>query len=122
MRTGVQRFKGNKLNNIKVVDADGKKFDSRKEYTRWLILRNMEEKGRIRNLRRQVKYVLIPSQKIDGKVVERECSYYADFVYELDGETVVEDTKGYKKGSTYNIFVIKRKMMLKEYGLKIREV
>lgn len=38
------------------------KFDSRKEYERWGELRGMEERGEIRNLRRQVEFELIPKQ------------------------------------------------------------
>jgi hypothetical protein len=39
-----------------------------------------------------------------------------------DGQQIVEDVKGYKKGAAYNIFVIKRKMMLHFRGIRINEV
>lgn len=104
--------------------ACGIKFDSRKEAGRWLDLSVLEKAGKISNLRRQVKYVLIPSQrKSDGKV-EREVSYYADFVY-FDNENkkeVVEDVKGMKMGVAYNVFVIKRKLMLFKYGIEVKEI
>jgi len=35
---------------------------------------------------------------------------------------VVEDVKGLKKGAAYQVFVIKRKLMLDRYGIEIKEV
>lgn len=107
----------NKFNAKKTV-LFGQTFDSRKEADRYLVLRSMEQSGIIKDLRRQVTYELIPKQP-----GERAASYTADFVY-LDGagKTVVEDVKGYKKGAAYALFVIKRKLMLKEYGIKVKEI
>ena len=107
----------NKYNAKKCV-CDGEVFDSTKEMHRYQKLKLLEKAGEIQNLRRQVKYVLIPSQRIDGKVVEREVAYKADFVYEADGETVVEDAKGVKTTD----YIIKRKMMLLFYNIRIKEV
>ena len=115
------------------VTVLGMEFDSRKEARRWFELRALEQAGEISNLQRQVKYVLIPAQrefyigktgqKKAGKVLERECSYRADFVYtDSQGRTVVEDCKGYKGGGAYAVFVIKRKLMLWRYGIRIKEV
>lgn len=100
--------------------VDGIKFDSKKEANRWLELKLLERAGEISHLQRQVKYELIPSQKIDGKVVERPCSYIADFVYHdfPTNEVVVEDTKGYKTPD----YIIKRKLMLYVHGIRIKEV
>ena len=116
-----------KYHNKKII-RDGETFDSIKEYHRWIELCLMERAGVISDLQRQVKYVLIPSQYQEcgkkKKCIERECSYYADFVYhdnEAD-ETVVEDVKGYKGGGAYEIFKIKRKLMLHVHGIKIVEV
>lgn len=106
-----------KYNSIK-TEVDGIKFDSKKEANRWQELKILERAGEISHLTRQVKYELIPSQKVDGKLVERPCSYIADFVYLEDGETVVEDTKGYKTPD----YIIKRKLMLQVHGIRIREV
>lgn len=115
-------------------------FDSRKEERRYQELRLMERAGEIDNLRTQVKFVLIPAQREEsrdvytrgpqkgkhkpGRVIEHEVSYYADFVYHdinTDRE-VVEDVKGYRDGAAYKIFVLKRKLMLWRYGIKIKEV
>lgn len=106
--------------NSKKTIVDGQVFDSRKEAKRYQELLLLEEVGAIKNLSRQVKYVLIPSQRDEetGKVVERECSYRADFKYTEDGKTVVEDVKGFKTKE----YIVKRKMMLWKYGIRIREV
>lgn len=104
--------------HAKKCEWDGEVFDSKKELQRYKELKLLEKAGEIQNLRRQVKYVLIPSQRIDGKVVEREVAYKADFVYEADGETVVEDAKGVKTTD----YIIKRKMMLLFYNIRIKEV
>lgn len=110
----------NKYNAKKVV-IDGEVFDSRKEYYRWCDLRLLERAGKISELKRQVKYVLIPAQRDEnGKLIEREVSYIADFEYRQDGVRVVEDTKGYKRGAAYQLFTIKRKLMLLK-GIKVKE-
>ena len=78
----------------------------------------MERAGLITDLRCQVPYILIPAQYIDGKCVEKSCKYVADFVYRKDGELVVEETKGFKTKD----YIIKRKLMLHIYGIRIREI
>lgn len=111
-----------KYKNKKIKTEDGI-FDSKKEFNRWLQLKKLEEEGSIKNLQRQVEFVLIPAQKNDlGKVIERKCSYVADFVYDFMDEKIVEDVKGYRKGVGYSFFVIKRKLMLWVYKIKVVEV
>ena len=103
----------------KKVEVDGIVFDSKKEARRYQELKLFEKAGAISQLKRQVKFVLIPPQRLDGKVVERECCYIADFVYlDKEGEMVVEDVKGVKTRD----YIIKRKIMLYMYGIKIKEV
>ena len=130
----------NKYGNKKVMFL-GETFDSKKEKDQWLILRHQEEMGEIRDLQRQVEFELIPAQyedvitytktgkeKITKKLVERKCSYVADFVYfdTKSGEKVVLDTKGYDKKSGKFIetpeFKIKRKLMLYVHNIKIKIV
>ena len=108
-----------KYHNKKVV-RDGETFDSVKEYRRFCELLLLEKGGVISDLQRQVKYVLIPSQKEGKKTIERECSYKADFVYTDNetGETVVEDVKGMRT----EVYKIKRKLMLWVHHIKISEV
>lgn len=106
-----------KYHNRKIT-RDGETFDSVKEYRRWCELKLLERAGVIKNLDRQVKFELIPSQKVDGKVVERPVNYVADYVYEQDGKTVVEDVKGMKTKD----YILKRKMLLYFHGIRIKEV
>ena len=71
------------------------------------------------DLKRQVKFELIPSQRMYGKVVERPCTYIADFSYldMLTCSTIVEDTKGFKTP----VYRIKKKLMLWVHGIRIKE-
>lgn len=127
---GDQRFgnlRKSKYNNQK-TEICGEKFDSKKEADRWLVLRDMERRGLIRDLKRQVKYVLIPAQREpveDGSerltpLLEREWAYVADFVYFPTGEEnpVVEDVKGFRTDG----YKAKRKAMLWFHGIRIKEV
>lgn len=110
----------NKYHNKKVT-VDGITFDSVKEARRYSELILLQRAGKIKDLRRQWKYVLIPSQyaEVDGKrkCIERECTYVADFVYLQDGEIIVEDTKGFRTPE----YKIKRKLMLFLKGIRIKE-
>ncbi len=110
--------KANKYGNRKIT-RDGETFDSVKEYRRFCELSLLEKAGMVTDLKRQVKYELIPSMRVNGKVAERPCTYVADFVYKDEsGSVVVEDTKGYKTKD----YIIKRKLMLWVHGIRIREV
>lgn len=106
-----------KYGNRKVA-LDGMTFDSRKELARWRELLMLQMAGQIRGLSRQVKFELLPSQKEDGKVVERPVTYIADFVYSKDGTVIVEDVKGYKTQE----YILKRKLLLYMHGIRINEV
>ena len=99
--------------------VDGITFDSKKEANRYGVLRLLERAGKISHLQRQVKYILIPKQTDPetGKVLERECSYVADFVYDENGKTVVEDVKGCRTPD----YKLKRKMMLYFHGIRLKE-
>lgn len=109
--------------------AEGQEFDSKKEACRYAELRMLEKAEVITDLQKQVKYVLIPTQREPdtvgirggvhkGKLLEKECSYIADFVYKQNGKTVVEDTKGFRTPD----YKIKRKLMLYMHGIRIREI
>jgi len=105
----------------KKVTYDGKTFDSQKEAQRYAELRLLERGKVISDLQCQLEFLLIPSQRDkNGKVIERAVKYVADFVYidNKTGQTIVEDTKGFRTKE----YIIKRKLMLKEYGIRIREV
>lgn len=105
-----------KYHNKKTV-LNGERFDSKKEAARWQELCLLQRAGKISHLNRQVTYTLIPAQYIDGKCVERSCNYIADFVYKENGNLIVEDAKG-KRTPEY---VIKRKLMLQVYGIRVKE-
>lgn len=117
-----------KYHAVKINTPDGV-FDSKKEYRRWLELLRMQEDGEIKDLQRQQVYELIPAYKEPdtvgpkggirkGKVIEKACTYIADFCYIQNGELVVEDTKGMKTPD----YIIKRKLMLFRQGIRIKEV
>lgn len=103
--------------HAKKVELDGMVFDSMKEAARWRELVLEQRAGAIKDLRRQVKYELIPAHK--GVVrSERACAYIADFTYYRGGEFIVEDVKGVRT----EVYKIKRKLMAAKYGIEIREV
>lgn len=112
-------------------------FDSKKEHRRYNELLILQRSGEISDLQTQVRFELIPAQyetverygkcgnrlKDEKRLIEHSCTYVADFVYkDSNGRMVVEDVKGYKEGAAYNIFTIKRKMLLYFKGIKIKEV
>lgn len=108
-----------KYGNRKITTVGGETFDSKREYDRWMELVLLVKAGQISNLSRQVKFELIPSQRIGKKVVERACHYIADFVYiDKDGELVVEDTKGFRTKE----YRIKKKLLLYVHGIQIKEI
>lgn len=104
--------------HAKKVNYDGKTFDSKHEAERFAELKLLQRAGMIADLRTQVSFVLIPSQYVNGKCIERECKYIADFTYRKNGEFVVEDAKGFKT----DVYKIKKKLMLEKYGIQIKEV
>lgn len=107
-----------KKNKYGAVKSGG--HDSMKENRRACELKMMQRAGLISDLREQVKYQLIPVQRDkDGKLLEKACSYIADFVYyDENGTLVVEDTKGIKT----EVYKIKRKLMLQVHGIRIKEM
>lgn len=99
----------------------GKTFDSKIEAERYLFLLQAEKQGVIKDLQLQVPYVLIQKQEVSGKKY-RECTYIADFVYQKNGEMIVEDVKGYREGTAYAVFKIKQKLMAMKYKTNVREI
>lgn len=124
---------GNKFGAKKVTTPDGQKFDSIKERDRYVVLKLLERAGKITGLERQVKFELIPSQREEstevykagpqtglpkpGAVIEKPCTYVADFTYYQDGKYIVEDAKGCKTEA----YKIKKKLMLNVHGIRIKE-
>ena len=107
-----------KYGNHKVVIDGEKVADSQHEYRRLNELKTLERVGAIKDLQLQVKYQLIPSQKICGKT-ERGVSYIADFVYwTKDDQFICEDAKGHRTDA----YIIKRKMMKLIHNIDVVEV
>lgn len=110
--------------------VDNITFDSKREAMRYIYLRDSMKRGDISDLQMQVKFVLIPAQyecdrtgrlsgKIRGRLLEREVTYKADFVYkDANGNEVVEDVKGIRTTA----WVIKRKLMLYVHNIRVVEV
>lgn len=121
-----------KYGNNKIKNAFGT-YDSELEWSRYVFLSNRQKEGEISDLRRQVEYLLIPAQygteirhlKTKDKEVrillERPCSYIADFVYERNGKTIVEDCKGAKAIITETA-KIKKKLLLWVHGIELRYI
>lgn len=97
---------------------DGYVFASKREAQRYSELKILEKSGEISDLELQKRFELIPSQRRDGKVVERPCYYVCDFAYYEGGKQVIEDAKGMKT----EVYKIKKKLMLYKYGITIKEV
>lgn len=126
----IKRKKGERYNHT-TVETNGLKFDSKKEYQRYLFLKDAEDKGLITDLRTQVKFELIPAvteeyvehlktkDKIKTRTLQLAITWTADFVYCKDGEEVVEDVKP-SKFLLSDRFVIKEKLFFWKYRKKIR--
>ncbi len=101
---GVSKYR----NEPQVVD--GHRFPSKREARRYEALRLLERAGEISDLQLQVTFPL----HVNGRKV---CSYIADFVYQEDGQQVVEDCKGFRTPE----YRLKAKLMLAVHGIAIKE-
>ena len=99
----------NKYRNKKII-VDNIKFESNLEAERYRQLKLLQRAKQISNLRLQVPFLLQESFKKNGKT-HRKIEYIADFVYEENGQTIVEDTKGMKTET----FKIKQKLFEYKY-------
>lgn len=137
-----------KYGNKKIV-MGGETFDSKGEWQRWLFLQEAARSGQIRDLRRQVKYTLVPTQyktvevqlktktKTERRVAARAVTYSADFVYKKlqSREPFQQEILGKKsyiehwvtvvedfKGMPNDRWAIKKALMLYVHGIDVREV
>lgn len=109
------------------------KFDSAKEGRRYLYLLDALKRGVISDLKRQVRFELIPAvteeyvvhlktkDKVKTRTVQLPITYTCDFQYIKDGELVVEDVKPSPKILPKE-FQLKKKMMLALKGIKVKMV
>ena len=102
-------WKTDKYKNKK-VQIDMYVFDSKLESLRYKQLALLEQTGEIKNLKLQVPFLLQESFRKNGKTY-RKIEYIADFVYEENGKTIVEDVKGIKT----DVFKIKQKLFEYKY-------
>lgn len=121
MQSGSSKYKAVKK-TVTLPDGTEHTFDSAKEFRVYDDLLIRLKAKEISNLRLQVPYELIPNQMLSTGKTERSVKYIADFVYEEDGVTKVVDVKGYRKGTAYGVFVIKRKLMKWVHGIEIIEI
>lgn len=111
--------KKNKFNAKKVI-IDGFIFDSQKEGRRYNVLKQLK-KGSLA-VDRVVRIELQP--RYDIVVNEKKIGFYkADFrVTYSDGSIEIEDVKGLKKGSAYQLFRLKKKLVEAIYNIQIIEI
>jgi hypothetical protein len=94
-------------------------YRSKREMRRHQSLLLLQREGTIRNLRREVVYVLADAVTIQGRR-RPSLRYVADFVYEhgqVDWATVVEDAKGVRTEG----YRIKRHLMKSVHNIDILE-
>lgn len=125
--------KKSKYRNKKITISGGDVFDSKREYQRWLVLKDAENKGIIFNLERQPTFELIPKitekyvkhlktkDKECERVVQLPCTYTADFRYKKDGVEVVEDVKISPKLLPPE-YILREKMFRYKFGFPIKRV
>tara|TARA_R110001599_G_scaffold33832_3_gene108827 strand:+ start:14122 stop:14484 length:363 start_codon:yes stop_codon:yes gene_type:complete len=104
------------------VELDGYKFDSKREAYRYSELKILQRHGKISNLNMQLRYPLKCGDKVlliksEGFPNGRRATYIADFVYEQDGETIIEDVKGMAT-PVYKL----KKAIMEAMGYTIREI
>ena len=97
--------------------VNGIRFASKKEAARYKELLLLREAGEIKSLGIQVPFNLAVNAITIGK-------YIADFVYLEKGARflTIEDVKGMRKGTAYQFFLWKKKHMMAQYGIEIREI
>ena len=108
--------------NAQRIEKDGMKFDSQKEYKRYIELTALMQRGEISELKCQVKFELAPKVKIEGeKRAKPALRYFADFTYLSNGKLIVEDVKS---AGTRNLpsYRNKKHLMKTVHDIDIREV
>lgn len=105
---------GNKYHNTKVI-YNGIKFDSKKEKSRYIELKQLENAGIIKELELQPKFLLLDTIHYKGKTYPK--TYYkADFKYfdNEKGKYIIEDIKSPITAKD-KVYRLKIKMLLTKY-------
>lgn len=111
-----QKFGVRNKYGARKTTVDGVVFDSQKEANDYEVLRWRERAGEIRDLKRQVPFVIV-----DKSEYGRALKYIADFTYTdcETGEFVVADSKG---GVKTDVYKLKKRLLAERYGLVIKEL
>lgn len=99
---------------------EGIVFDSKKEAKRFGELQLLEAHGAIENLESNAERIKKKLPKIRYELIKRNGNrehYEPDFEYLENGQKIVEDSKGYKT----EVYKRKKRLMLKQHGIEIRE-
>jgi hypothetical protein len=103
----------------KRTEVDGIKFMSQSEANRYVDLKRLQSAGVIQNLSLQPRFTLQEGfVNVDTLKKERPIEYVADFQYDMNNETIVEDCKGFKTSD----YKIKRKLFLFKYQDKYKHI
>ena len=116
------RGSGTKHGNKKIVDTDGQKFDSIRECGIYHDLCNLQAVGKIKDLKRQVPFVLAPSVKFAGDArAKPSLKFTSDFTYIENNIFIVADAKSphLRKETAYRI---RKHLMKSVHGLDILEL
>jgi hypothetical protein len=108
---------------------NGEKFDSQRELKYWLGLQARQAAGEIRDLERQVVFILADRVNLEEKRVKPALRYVADYrytvivpdaalKYESEGAVIVADAKG-KQTPEYRT---KKHLMADRHKIIVREV
>ena len=95
------------------TSVNGIAFASKGEAKRYSHLLLLLKAKKISNLELQPRFLLQEKDVVNGEHI-RAINYIADFKYEENGKTIIEDFKGVET----EVFKIKRKLFLKKYGLE----
>jgi len=111
------RFKRAKYLNTK-VQFKGLTFYSKKERDYYIFLLSEKQAGKIKHIKCQLKYELIPK---NDKF--REVAYFADFaITDYQGNVRVIDVKNPYTRKNDKTYIIKRKLMYHCYKILVEEV
>jgi hypothetical protein len=114
-RQGLVKVTGKGKYGSKRCTVDGQAFDSKSEARRWLELKDMQRRGVITGLIRQVEYPLV----VGGIHV---ASYFADFeFYTAKGVKITEDVKAKSGVTMTQLYKLKKKLVFACHGVRITE-
>ena len=117
--------RGNSKYGANKVVINGITFDSKYEGERYLYLLSLEKEGKISDLRRQVRFILIPKTtklvpkllktkvRYDRRTIEMQADYHADFVYKEKDVYVCEEFKSQMTAKLAD-YILRRKLMVKK--------